>query len=203
MPFTRRFKRTSGAAHRIASLFRRLLRLKTFRVLALLSFAFLLAWFAWSGPNRAGVVPPPFSGPGPGDRVLVLAPRPDDEALACGGVIRQALKRGAEVRVVVATSGEAFSVVARNLYPNEAFTPGLFIKLGATRIRESRRALAQLGLPPSHSPYSIGRTSVSVYSGQSLLTDLETALRTFRPTYLFYPHPGDFNRDHRGPPRRR
>ncbi len=39
------------------------------------------------------------------DRVLVLAPHPDDETLACGGTIARLRDAGAEVDIVVATDG--------------------------------------------------------------------------------------------------
>nr|MBP6330775.1 PIG-L family deacetylase [Dokdonella sp.] len=42
----------------------------------------------------------------PCDRVLVLAPHPDDEVLATGGLIQQALAAGAALRVIVATDGD-------------------------------------------------------------------------------------------------
>jgi LmbE family N-acetylglucosaminyl deacetylase len=169
--------------------------------------------------------------PGQGDRVLILVPHPDDETLACGGLIQEAVKRGANVRVVVVTSGDAFSAIAHDLFPQEPFTPSLFLKLGRMRMSESRVALTRLGLPPSHmvflgypdggleamwmkfwdrkSPFSFSRTKAirspygpngfpnSIYSGASLLDDLTALLREFRPTHLYYPYPGDFNRDHR------
>jgi len=42
-----------------------------------------------------------------GARLLVLAPHPDDEVLGAAGMIEAAVRRGADVRVVVATDGEA------------------------------------------------------------------------------------------------
>ena len=41
-----------------------------------------------------------------GQRVLILAPHPDDEAIACAGVIQQALKAGAKVKIVYLTNGD-------------------------------------------------------------------------------------------------
>ena len=40
------------------------------------------------------------------DKILVIAPHPDDEALGAGGVIQQALDRGASLKIVYLTSGE-------------------------------------------------------------------------------------------------
>jgi len=34
------------------------------------------------------------------DRILIIAPHPDDEVLACGGLIQQAVAVGADVRVI-------------------------------------------------------------------------------------------------------
>ncbi len=40
-----------------------------------------------------------------GERLLVLAPHPDDEVIGCGGLVAQHLRERREVRVVVATDG--------------------------------------------------------------------------------------------------
>src|SRR5437660_634325 len=61
-----------------------------------------------------------------GERLLVLAPHPDDEVIGCGGLVALHLREGRRVRVVVATDG------------GEAGEP-------AERQRESRAALASLG----------------------------------------------------------
>ena len=42
-------------------------------------------------------------------RLLVLAPHCDDETLGAGGLIREALRRGMDVRVVIATAGDAYT----------------------------------------------------------------------------------------------
>src|SRR5437764_1402057 len=40
-----------------------------------------------------------------GERLLVLAPHPDDEVIACGGLVAQHIRERRTVRVVVATAG--------------------------------------------------------------------------------------------------
>jgi hypothetical protein len=41
------------------------------------------------------------------DMVVVFAPHPDDEVIACAGIIQQALGRGARVKVLAITNGAA------------------------------------------------------------------------------------------------
>jgi LmbE family N-acetylglucosaminyl deacetylase/GT2 family glycosyltransferase len=61
-----------------------------------------------------------------GERLLVLAPHPDDEVIGCGGLVALHLRDGRKVRVVVATDG------------GQAGDP-------RERQKESRAALASLG----------------------------------------------------------
>lgn len=44
---------------------------------------------------------------GNGERLLVLAPHPDDESLSSAGLIQQVLENGGSVRSTVVTSGDA------------------------------------------------------------------------------------------------
>lgn len=41
-----------------------------------------------------------------GDRILVLAPHPDDEVLGCGGILQEAAGRGLPLRVAFLTNGD-------------------------------------------------------------------------------------------------
>jgi LmbE family N-acetylglucosaminyl deacetylase len=81
-----------------------------------------------------------------GDRVLVVSPHPDDEALCCGGAIQLAHEAGAEVWIVHVTSGDGFEldalVVEATLRPRGA----ALIALGHTRMREALAAAAILGV---------------------------------------------------------
>jgi LmbE family N-acetylglucosaminyl deacetylase len=74
-----------------------------------------------------------------GDRpILVLAPHPDDESLACGGLIAAACASGREVFVAVLTDGSQSHPGSR------AWPPAA---LAALRAAEARAAVAALGLP--------------------------------------------------------
>jgi len=109
-------------------------------------------WLACGGhiPRAAGaaspalpLMPPPL----PTDRILVIAPHPDDETLCCGGYLQQAVSAGATVGVVWMTAGDSFEIDAivteRTLRPK-----GLGLeKLGMRRIAEGHAAADRLGVP--------------------------------------------------------
>jgi LmbE family N-acetylglucosaminyl deacetylase len=80
------------------------------------------------------------------DRILILAPHPDDEAIGCAGIIQQALSKGARVKVVYLTNGDhnqiAFIVYEKRL----TFKKGEFIHMGKVRREEAIKAMRLLGL---------------------------------------------------------
>lgn len=80
------------------------------------------------------------------DRILILAPHPDDEAIACAGVIQEALKKGAKLKIVYLTNGDhnqlAFIVYEKRL----VFRKGEFIHMGEVRRQEAQKAMAGLGM---------------------------------------------------------
>lgn len=90
-----------------------------------------------------------YAGLGPfkkNERILILAPHPDDEAIACAGIIQKALKAGAQVKVVYLTNGDhnelAFIVYEKRITMRQ----GEFIYLGKLRQQESIKAMKFLGL---------------------------------------------------------
>ena len=84
--------------------------------------------------------------PAASDRVLVVAPHPDDETLCCAGYLQQARQAGATVAIVWITAGDSFEfdaiVTERTLRPKGA---GLE-KLGVQRIAEAHAAADRLGV---------------------------------------------------------
>lgn len=82
----------------------------------------------------------------PGDRVLVFAPHPDDESIACGGVIQRAIAAGASVRVVFLTYGDSneLSFMLRKKHP--VLNPTSVRRMGLIRHDEAVAAGAELGL---------------------------------------------------------
>lgn len=81
------------------------------------------------------------------DRILILAPHPDDETIGCAGIIQQAVKVGAKVNIAYLTNGEhnqlAFIVFEKRI----TFRRGEFIHLGEVRRKEAIKAMKLLGIP--------------------------------------------------------
>jgi LmbE family N-acetylglucosaminyl deacetylase len=164
--------------------------------------------------------------PGAGQRVLVFAPHPDDETLAVGGLIHESIQRGAKVRVVYLTNGDAFRLCAAASFrgwPDERRMQ----RLAGVRQKEARAAFARLGgrsrnteflgYPdrglatlwisnwsddPYRSPYTGHQqaagpgTSTNPYTGEAALLDVEAILQRFRPDEVYYPDAADDHPDH-------
>jgi len=81
------------------------------------------------------------------DRILIIAPHPDDEVLAAGGVIATFLRSRAPsaIRVIVATNGDA-SYISAFLHGSHTLGRNNFRSLAVKRQQESLSALAVLGM---------------------------------------------------------
>ena len=111
---------------------------------------------------------------------VVLAPHPDDETLAAGGLISALCQRRIPVSILAVTDGE-------NAYQGEA-------GLGPVRDREQADALQRLGVPASR----ITRMRLPD-SGVSALEDQLTAsldLLLAGAEHIIAPWPHDFHPDH-------
>jgi len=84
------------------------------------------------------------------DRLLILAPHPDDEVLCCGGVIQQALAMGLPVHVVFFTYGDnnQWSFLVYRKHP--VVIPEGVRRMGLVRHDEALAADQRLGLSPEH-----------------------------------------------------
>lgn len=104
---------------------------------------------AWHPPRDAGANPA--AGPlqlQASDRVLILAPHPDDETLAAGALIQMALEVGAALRVIVATDGDNNPWPQRWLERRWQLGPLARRRWGRRRRGEARQALQTLGVEP-------------------------------------------------------
>lgn len=80
------------------------------------------------------------------DRVLVLAPHPDDEAIGAGGAIQQALAAGATVNVVLMTYGENNELSFLVYKKRPVLLPKALLAMGEMRLGESLTSSQILGL---------------------------------------------------------
>ena len=161
----------------------------------------------------------------PNERILIIAPHPDDEVLACGGLIQQALALGDSVWVVYMTAGDGSRPpawrVTGNLFPG----PEDYLELGRARIEEAMAGTKALGLDSTqltflgypdadlarlwqqnwYTPCRSSHTGAIAdpygrsgheYTGNNLLNDLVSLLRALRLDRVFAPHALDAHADH-------
>jgi LmbE family N-acetylglucosaminyl deacetylase/GT2 family glycosyltransferase len=108
-----------------------------------------------------------------GERLLVLAPHPDDEVIAAGGLIAQHLDEKRAVRVVVVTDGaQGGDATARE--------------------EETRRGLARLG--QGAEIVFLGFPDRAL--GDEVIPPLREHLAGFRPDLILVPGPAEIHPDH-------
>jgi LmbE family N-acetylglucosaminyl deacetylase len=81
------------------------------------------------------------------ERLVIVAPHPDDETLAAAGLARHVIAHGGSVRVVLMTAGDGYveAVVHASGLPRPR--PAEYIAYGERRLRETRAALREIGGP--------------------------------------------------------
>ena len=136
----------------------------------------------------------------PGDRILVIAPHPDDESLATGGLILSARKAGAAVRVLFCTNGD------NNPWPQRWVEKRWRIgkterqRWGGRRNLEARDAIESLGLPPESARFlqfpDQGLTHKLLSAESAALETLCHQLQEWQPNLLILPSPHDLHPDH-------
>ena len=136
----------------------------------------------------------------PKDRILILAPHPDDESLAAGGLIQRAVKAGAKVRVLFATDGD------NNPWPQRFLERKLQISItdrarwGRRRRKEALAALELLGLPRGSARFlglpDTGITNLLMRAEEGVLFTLWAELTEWEPTLFVMPSATDAHPDH-------
>ena len=108
----------------------------------ILLFCFLLWTFAADAQEPS--IMPPLS---PKDRLLILAPHPDDEALGTAGIIQEALHLKIPVKVVYLSHGDNNEVSFILHEKHLVILKKAFIAMGELRHKEAVAAMKFLGLP--------------------------------------------------------
>ncbi len=134
------------------------------------------------------------------DRILMLAPHPDDEAIGAGGLLQRARAAGAKVHVIYGTCGDNNAWPQRVLEKRWSITPTARARWGARRREEARVALRLLlgsdncatflNLPDQ------GVTSLLLRGGEEIIASLREEFSSLRPTILVLPSADDAHADH-------
>ena len=82
----------------------------------------------------------------PNDRILILAPHPDDEVLACGGIIQEAKRLNLPVKICFVTYGDANELSFFHYHHRLLLNPRKAKSQGETRRNEAINAASCLGL---------------------------------------------------------
>lgn len=82
----------------------------------------------------------------PTDRILVIAPHPDDEAIGAAGVIQEAVRQNIPVKVMYVTNGDSNSLAFLYYKKYPVFSRKQALEMGKLRQQESKDAAQHLGL---------------------------------------------------------
>ena len=138
--------------------------------------------------------------PDSSDRLLLVAPHPDDEALAAGGLLELAARRGAAVRVLYVTRGENNPWAQRARERRLRIGPRDRARWGERRWAEALSALERLGLPPDCARClelpDQGLSNLLFRGDPALIRGLEEELASWRPTVVLAPAVWDGHPDH-------
>lgn len=80
-----------------------------------------------------------------GDRVLIISPHPDDEVLACGGLIAMLSRGNASVKVLFVTLGEGFTFALEQELRTVFVSVHDRLRFARVRADEAKKALSILG----------------------------------------------------------
>ena len=134
-------------------------------------------------------------------RILILAPHPDDECLGTGGLIQQALAKGANVKVIFITNGD------NNPWPQRYVEKRWFIgpeerkRWGQRRKIEAENSLQILGGGKVASSF-LGLPDAGILNlwnneDAGILESLSKEFNAWQPTLLVLPSEFDRHSDHR------
>src|SRR5579872_7120050 len=149
------------------------------------------------------------------DRILIVAPHVDDEAVGAGGYALDA-----DVYVVYLTAGDYSRLSAHLLHKTLDPTASNYLSVGKTRIAEARTAMKLIGIPADHIfilgypdrglramvdnpdaivrsrgtlahevPYDDALSPGSEYKIENAVSDLKQVIELTRPTMVIAPVP--------------
>ena len=141
-----------------------------------------------------------WDGPVSGERLLFLAPHPDDETLAAGALLQRTIARGGRARVVFATDGDNNPWTQRLVEGRIRIRPDDSARFGRRRRAEALAALAELGLAADDALFlglpDQAITDLVIAGDGGAVERLAAVLRDWRTTLLVLPSLFDLHPDH-------
>ncbi|MBW8822738.1 MAG: PIG-L family deacetylase [Xanthomonadales bacterium] len=134
-------------------------------------------------------------------RLLVIAPHPDDEIIACGGLLQAVAQAGGRARVLFATDGDNNPWPQRVSERRLRLDAGARKRWGTLRRAEAAAALDALrcdGLDGMHIGWPDGELTTLLAPPRSVeaIDTLTDVMADFAPTMVMVPAFGDYHPDH-------
>jgi LmbE family N-acetylglucosaminyl deacetylase len=134
------------------------------------------------------------------ERVMVLAPHPDDECLATGGLLQWAVTTHRAVRVVFITDGDNNPWAQRVVEARWGIQAADRKRWGTRRRQEALASLERLGVGSEAATFlgfpDQGLTHLLFFDQSIVLSRLEEEIANWRPTSIFAPSLDDRHTDH-------
>src|SRR5579872_2857522 len=134
-------------------------------------------------------------------RTLIIAPHPDDDVIAAGGLMQRAIAGGGELRVLFITDGD------NNPWPQRFMQRKWFLSAadrsswGSTRRQEALCSLALFGIAPECATFLALPDSGMARMARRGVAEVSEAIRRviddFQPTLVVSPSSFDLHADHR------
>ena len=115
------------------------------------------------------------------NKILIIAPHPDDETLGCGGTIKKMTDRGAEVWVLIVSRGK------KDMYSEE--------RIQNVR-KEAIEAHLRLGVKVTKF-LNFAAPELDLVSVSTLSQAIYDVIKELMPDTVFLPHRGDLHHDHK------
>jgi LmbE family N-acetylglucosaminyl deacetylase len=133
-------------------------------------------------------------------RLMMFAPHPDDESLACSIILQRAVRAGAAVRVVYATDGDDNPWPQRLLERKWRLNAADRKRWGKLRRTEALAALHILGLQPPSARFLAlpdqKLTRLLTHDCKPALKRFGTIIAEWGPTHILVPSVADTHPDH-------
>jgi len=115
------------------------------------------------------------------NKILVVAPHPDDEVLGCGGTIARFVNEGNEVHIIIVTKG------SEDLFPQSLIEEGS---------NEAKNASEYLGVKNLHFLDGFPAAKLDTIPSYKLNNKIFEKIQEIKPEILFIPNRKDIHKDH-------